>query len=87
MGQEMITRGTILQAKPEEIPTIYSNLTVEKMKLDKWFSDFLDQNELSDTDYNTVEWKTYRSMLLEYEKLNSLLITAIYYMNNPNGKH
>lgn len=74
----MITRGAILQAKPEELSSIYSNLTVEKMKLDKWFSDFLDTNELSDTDYDTQEWKTYRKYLREYKKIESALFTTSY---------
>lgn len=76
----MISAIDIVRAAPSELKGIKSQLTVQKMKLDKFFSVFLDNNELREDDLNTPEWKTYKSMLEDYEKVSLLLKTTNYYL-------
>jgi hypothetical protein len=74
----MITLTTISNADTIELPTIENQLIVNKMKLDKFFSIFLDSTEMSEDNDGSPEWVTYREMLKEYERITTLLRAAQY---------
>ena len=52
----------------------YSDLQVQKMKLDKFFSMFLDSTD-------TPVWKLYKNKLKEYEKVSHELRTTQYWIS------
>ena len=56
---------------------------IQKMKLDKYFSTFLDENEkeMSDDNYDSPAWKQYRIMLRDYETVEKFITTSKYYIN------
>jgi hypothetical protein len=58
------------------------NLIVEKMKLDKFFSMFLEKFErkMDPDNTNTPIWNLYKSKLKEYDKLNHGIRTAEYWI-------
>lgn len=70
----------ITSAAPSQLHGIRTQLIVEKMKMDKFFSIFLDNNEMDDQDTNTPEWATYREMIKSYERLNHLIKSTDYYI-------
>lgn len=78
----MITHRQITAAQSTELATIKNTLTVDKMKLDRFFSVFLDEAEMDTEDTNTHEWITYREMLKEYERVNDLIKTTDYYLGH-----
>lgn len=55
-----------------DLHNIRDELIIEKMKLDKFFTIFLDSAELDD-DMQSVDWKTYKSMLKDYDKVTDML--------------
>lgn len=59
-----------------------SRLQIEKMKMDKFFSMFLEKFERKmDPDKpNTPVWKLYKDKLKEYEKLSHGIKTADYWI-------
>ena len=59
----------------------YSILIHEKMTLDKFFSDFLEENKLDHDNLDTPQWKTYKTKLTEYSKVKELIKWSEYYMN------
>lgn len=67
----------------EDLQTLYVSLIVEKMKLDKFFSMFLDRfdEEMNCEDSNTPVWKLYRSKTKEYAELSQTVKIAEYYIN------
>jgi len=74
----MITREHISMASHEELMKIQNHLVVEKMKLDKFFSIFLDSTELSEEDTSTPEWITYKEMLKDYGRVEYLINATKY---------
>lgn len=58
-------------------------LVVQKMKLDKFFSIFLDSSEMDENDTDTPEWVTYREMIKRYQHVEQMLTATTYYI----GKH
>jgi hypothetical protein len=48
------------------------------MKLDKFFSIFLDQYEMTEDDLDTPEWFTYREMLKHYDQITDLIKKTDY---------
>lgn len=71
-----VTRCEVLEADPQTLGIIRHNLIVERMKLDKFFSVFLDSVEMDDQDTSTMEWITYREMLKEYSRVEHLIKTT-----------
>ena len=61
---------------------IQQKLIVEKMKLDKFFSVFLDNNDLEDSELDSDDWVTYKEMLKEYERVDHLLTTTRYHIKH-----
>ena len=58
-------------------------LVVEKMKLDKFFTLFLDKCEkrLDPDKTNTPEWALYKKKLKEYDKVSHGIKEANYWIN------
>jgi hypothetical protein len=77
----MITLSEIYNADRTELEDILSKLIVDKMKLDKFFSVFLDNTELEDTNTDTDDWVTYKEMLKDYERVDHLITTTRYHLN------
>lgn len=77
----MITKSDIAQASPEQLIEYRGQLAVARMRMDKFFSVFLNENELPE-DTETLAWKTYKGMLEEYETLQSLIKTTEYYISH-----
>lgn len=77
----MITTTDIYRSDPNKLSEIYQNLVVQKMKLDKFFSIFLDNTEFDEEDTTSDDWITYKEMLKEYERIDHLLTTTKYHLN------
>ena len=74
----MTNHKQIIRASETELHNIKNNLIIDKMKLDKFFSVFLDQYEMTEEELDTPEWFTYREMLKEYDRVNELIKAADY---------
>ena len=61
----------------------YSDLQVQKMKLDKFFSMFLEKFErkMDPDSTDTPVWKLYKNKLKEYEKVDNELRTTQYWIS------
>lgn len=68
-----------LQSKQEMINQ-RSSLQVEKMRLDKFFSMFLDKvgGRMDPDKTNTPEWKLYKAKMKEYGDLSTAIRTLDY---------
>jgi hypothetical protein len=63
---------------------VYQSFVAEKMKLDKYFSIFLDDNadEMDKCDtYDSPAWKTYKEKLKEYHAIETNLKHTQYFLN------
>lgn len=60
----------------------YNDLCVEKMKLDRFFSMFLDKvgDKLDSDKPNTPEWKLYHKKYDEYVKIDNKIKSLKYFM-------
>jgi len=76
----MISRSEITNATPSKLLSIRNELIVDKMKLDKFFSVFLDEHDLTEENTCTPEWHTYKEMLKNYETIQSLINSTDYYI-------
>lgn len=76
----MITHSQLSQMDNRNLANAHMQLCIDRMKLDKFFSIFLDDNELPDDDTNTTEWVTYREMMKTYGQIESLIKSAEYYI-------
>lgn len=63
-----------------------SHMLVERMKLDKFFSLFLDKFErkMDPDNTDTPIWKLYKAKLKEYEELQRSIKSSDYYLTRPN---
>ena len=59
----------------------YAKLIVDKMHIDKWFSDFLNENELDHDNLDDPNWSIYKNRLSEYRVLNHMVKCAEYQMS------
>ena len=61
----------------------YSDLQVQKMKLDKFFSMFLEkfERQMDPDRTDTPVWKLYKNKLKEYEKVDNELRTTQYWID------
>lgn len=65
------------------ITDLYHTFIVEKMKLDKYFSQFLDENEEEmnqSENFDSASWQTYREKLKEYDAIERLVTHSKYYL-------
>lgn len=65
----------------------YNSLQIEKMKLDKFFSMFLEKFERKmDSDApDTPVWKLYKSKLKDYQKINQEIKNTQYWLSKENN--
>ena len=65
----------------------YNSLQIEKMKLDKFFSMFLEKFERKmDSDKtDTPVWKLYKAKLKEYDKVNQELKSTQYWIKKEQN--
>ena len=76
----MTTLSDISSASYDKLLEIKNDLIVQKMKLDRFFSVFLDSVELSDENVGDDNWITYREMLKDYNEVEHLIRTTDYYI-------
>lgn len=76
----MIKLQDLAMADRSRLFEIKSKLIVEKMKLDRFFSIFLDKYEMDEDNTDTPEWFTYREMTKEYDRVERLLKTTDFYI-------
>lgn len=66
---------------PEKLQTVYQELIVKRMKLDKKFSDFLAKNEdKMGEDVGTAIWNKYHEMNATYTKIVKAITLCKHYM-------
>ena len=54
---------------------------MEKMKLDKFFSVFLEEHNLDMEEHNSKNWLIYKQKLAEYQLLNQKIKWSDYYLS------
>jgi hypothetical protein len=64
----------------QNLVEVKNNLVLDKMRLDKFFSVFLNENELDHDIPNTPQWQTYKEKLSVYQDLSKLINWADYYL-------
>ena len=64
-----------------------NQLIVEKMKLDKFFSMFLEkfERQMDPEKIDTPVWKLYKSKLKEYEKIQHEIKATQYWIDKENN--
>ena len=65
------------------ITELHQVFIIEKMKLDKYFSVFLDENETEmnqSENFDSASWQTYREKLKEYDAIERLVTHSKYYL-------
>lgn len=67
-------------ATKQEMVNEYNQMLMTKMKLDKFFSLFLDKcgDKMNPDKTNTPEWKLYKQKMKEYGALNTAIKTMQY---------
>lgn len=70
----------------EEIELELESLTLQKMKIDRFFSVFLDSHDLDSKPKDSAEWFTYKEMLKEYERIEKELTIANYHMERQRNE-
>jgi hypothetical protein len=65
----------------------YGDLQVQKMKLDKFFSMFLEkfERQMDPDKTDTPVWKLYKNKLKEYEKVDHELKATQYWINKERN--
>lgn len=65
---------------------VQNSMYLEKMKLDKFFSLFLDKFErkMDPENTDTPIWKLYKAKLKEYADVQQSITTAKYYLTKSN---
>lgn len=67
--------------EPAKLPIIHQELVMERMKLDKIFSEFLHENEgMMGENVDTPIWHEYKEKLKHYSKVAKDIITTEYYL-------
>lgn len=64
----------------EELQIKKQEFIIEKMQLDKFFSDFLENNTLDHDHPDTPEWEEYKSKLQDYRLVNENIMWANFYL-------
>lgn len=60
------------------LQSTYNDLVVQKMHIDKWFSDFLEENTLDHDNLDDPNWKIYKTKMEEYRGMTSLINSVEY---------
>lgn len=72
----MINSLTLARAERSSLIKMHSKLIKEKMELDKFFSDWLEENELDHDHLDDPNWQIYKTKLEEYRNVSSLIKSA-----------
>lgn len=77
-----ITRSMISAAAGDrnQLSSYRQLLVVDRMKMDKFFSVFLENETMSEEDITTPAWFTYKEMSKSYNNVNTLINTIDYYI-------
>lgn len=69
------------------IAELQSDLTIERMKMDKFFSMFLDKFEkkMNPDITDTPVWKLYKTKMKEYESIQRNITLTNYYLKRTNN--
>lgn len=87
----MVTRREIsdlfINGEVEQLSKVLMDLRMIKMKMDKQFSEFLDDksNKLDYDELETDSWKMYKQMMKEYAEVDGLITQANYFFNQSKG--
>lgn len=84
----MITDQQFISAESlEEILDLQKDLYREKMKMDKFFSMFLEKFErkMDADETDTAIWKLYNAKLKEYDAIQRGIRTSTYYANKRSA--
>ena len=76
-----VTLKDIINASYEQRVQMHQTLIIDKMKLDRFFSVFLDNAKLDENDLDHVDWVVYKSMLKDYTYVEETIKTMDYYLN------
>ena len=70
------------QSNPVELQKLYNSFLGERMKMDKFFTMYLDKFEkkMDPDNTKTPIWDLYKKKLKEYSELNQSLKAAEYFM-------
>lgn len=71
--------------KPADMSSLHQTFVVEKMRMDKFFSDFLEETEQemsSDDTFTSPAWQLYRTKLKEYAALEQFIKQSKYYLDH-----
>lgn len=79
-----VSKQQIDQASDAELNSIYAALQADKMKLDKFFTAFLDSTKLDSDDLDNPEWTVYHEMLKSYDQVSSQIQYVQYRLRNPS---
>lgn len=63
---------------------IHQAFVIERMKMDKYFSDFLIEHEKDMhmcEDYDNESWKTYKEKMKQYHDIERYINQSKYYLN------
>jgi UDP-3-O-[3-hydroxymyristoyl] glucosamine N-acyltransferase len=77
----MITLTEIYHAEYDQLFEARQKLIVDKMKLDRFFSVFLDNTDLDESEPGSDDWIIYKEMIKEYERVDHLLATTKYHID------
>jgi hypothetical protein len=74
------------ERKVDDLVEIKNELTLKRMKMDKFFTMFLDKFErkMHPEKLNTPVWNLYRKQLKEYEGIQRALTMTNYYLEKHN---
>lgn len=72
----------IVVTREGDLAGAYNFFVMQKARLDKYFTEFLDKNEkeMSDDNYDSPAWKQYRVMLKDYDTVEKFITTSKYYI-------
>jgi len=76
-----MTPSELYHADVDQLKAFQQQLVIKKMKLDKFFSVFLNENDLDDSDTTSPQWTTYKGMLEQYAHITHLITTTRYHLN------
>ena len=76
----MLTVYDISSAPYDQLIKYNQELIVERMKMDKEVSIFLDEHELRETEPDTEEWTQYHQYMDKYASVQHLLKLTEYYL-------
>lgn len=75
-----ITFEALAAANESELLQLKNALLIRRMKMDKFFTTFLDLYELDENDTSTPEWMTYHVMTERYNTTERLIRAADYHL-------